>query len=168
MIHCWGKAQLSIFLISIFSPANSMALGGRSGMSLWGENSLSFTLALIMSPVLSGTGESKWLIFSVLKLYLHTSYLDKQEYRVILCLTAFCLLLRPTVGSDWELSLSESVTKVPRCCQWRRGHCLSARITRTHLWLLPRQETSQFWHIIHKFPHIIYQSSGHRGACLSL
>lgn len=44
MGHCWGKAQLPVFLISIFSPVNSVALGGRSGMSLWKENRSEFHL----------------------------------------------------------------------------------------------------------------------------
>lgn len=44
MIDYWGKAQLSIFLISILSPANGVALGGRSGVSLWGENRSEFHL----------------------------------------------------------------------------------------------------------------------------
>lgn len=132
---------------------------------------LSFTLALIMSSVLSGIRESKCLVFSILKLYLHTSYLDKQEYRVILCLrflpgTEACcwlwlgaLALRVHRRSPSLLPVTSG--PLPQC-QYHQDQS-SAVAKPGDISVLTYNR-----HTIHKFPHIMYQSSSHRDDCLSL
>lgn len=86
------------------------------------EQVLSYILALITSYSLSGIRKSKWLVFSLSKPNLYSPHLDEQDYRVILCLTDLCFVLRPIV-SCWVMAAVVALVlkishEVPHFCQW--------------------------------------------------